>query len=731
MERRSIVLDGTRFPLYAVNTLVIGSGAAALNAALALHDRGQRDVLIVTEAWGGGTSANAGSDKQTYYKLSTSGDAADSARQMAADLAAGGCMHGDIALCEAQHSLQAFYHLVHLGVPFPHDAYGAFVGYRTDHDPRGRATSAGPLTSRLMVEALAREVNAKNIPVLDRHQVVALLVHRGRAEPEVAGAVALVPGEADDATPRLVVFSAVNVVLATGGPGGMYADSVYPAGQTGSIGLALRAGAVAQNLTESQFGLASIVFRWNVSGSYQQAIPRYLSTDIDGGDEREFLNEAFPDMGTLGTAIFRKGYEWPFDPRRVDRHGSSLIDLLVHRERVVRGRRVFLDYTRNPDGGERFGPFALDALAPDARTYLVSRGALASTPIERLRRINTPAIDLYRSHGIDLERDHLEIAVCAQHNNGGLAGNHWWESNVKGLFPVGEVNGSHGVLRPGGAALNAGQVGGLRAAMYIARRRAGAPPGENLLLEACREQIREVVAITQRALSGSGSESANDEDRRGGACSARRRQSVEDVRREIQHRMTRHGAHIRTSDGVRQATGEAWALYEQLWTEPRAMCAAELPDVFRTLDLALAHAVYLEAIGDYLAHGGHSRGSYLVVDPGGDLACPALGDPPALADVSCELRRGLAVAPGIRPGAKAGDWRFSLNAASAFVDQHILEVSVDPLASPGDTRGDTASRAPAGSHNVRKRWVKVRPIPEAAAWFEAVWKAYREDEVIR
>ena len=52
----------------------------------------------------------------------------DSPRLLAEDLFAGGSMHGDIALCEAQHSAQAFYHLVQLGVPFPHDRYGAYPG---------------------------------------------------------------------------------------------------------------------------------------------------------------------------------------------------------------------------------------------------------------------------------------------------------------------------------------------------------------------------------------------------------------------------------------------------------------------------------------------------------------------------------------------------------------------------------------------------------------------------
>ena len=61
----------------------------------------------------------------------------------------------------------------------------------------------------------------------------------------------------------------------------------------------------------------------------------------------------------------------------------------------------------------------------------------------------------------------LPIALCAQHNNGGIAVDLWWQSSVKGLFAVGECAGTHGIARPGGSALNAGQVGSLRAAQYI------------------------------------------------------------------------------------------------------------------------------------------------------------------------------------------------------------------------------------------------------------------------
>jgi len=459
MKTSTIEINGTTLPLYSLNTLIIGSGAAALNAAVCLKRFGQNNIAIATDFWGGGTSNNAGSDKQTYYKLSLAGAAADSPLLMAEDLFKGGCMHGDIALCEALNSPQAFYNLVSLGVPFPHDSFGAYVGYKTDHDPRGRATSAGPLTSKLMFEALAKEVKEKGIEILDQHEIVGLLTAKKGDQKHVIGALAINKGDVESGNFGFVVFNAVNVVLATGGPAGIYKTSVYPESQVGSHGLGFAIGAVGHNLTESQYGLASIKFRWNLSGTYQQVIPRYVSTDKDGQDEREFLNDYFPNMEKLATAIFLKGYQWPFDPRKVRNYGSSLIDILVYQETVLKGRRVFLDFTRNPIGGGILEDFSFDLLDEEAYTYLEKSGALFGTPIERLKKMNQPAIGLYMDRGIDITKEHLEIAVCAQHNNGGMKGNIWWESNIKHLFPVGEVNGTHGVYRPGGSALNSGQVG--------------------------------------------------------------------------------------------------------------------------------------------------------------------------------------------------------------------------------------------------------------------------------
>ena len=273
---KSIQIGGFNVKYYSLNTLIIGSGAASLNSAVTLDSLGQKDIIIATTKWGAGTSNNAGSDKQTYYKLSLCGSEPDSVRAMAKDLFNGRCMHGDIALCEAQGSVQAFMKLVDLGVPFPHDKYGSWAGYRTDNDPRARATSAGPYTSKMMFTALSEEVRKRKIKVLDNHHVVELLTDKEKTK--VIGALAI-DTRAENPHNAFVLFNSVNIILGTGGPGDIYEDSVYPLSQTGSTGMAFRAGATGQNLTESQFGMASLKFRWNLSGSYQQVIPRYFSTD--------------------------------------------------------------------------------------------------------------------------------------------------------------------------------------------------------------------------------------------------------------------------------------------------------------------------------------------------------------------------------------------------------------------------------------------------------------------
>jgi len=651
-------------PVVTVNTLIIGAGAAGLKCAQALYDNGMHDLAIVVDKLGNGTSNNSGSDKQTYYKMGVFGDEPDSPLEFARSLFQGGMMHGDLAYIEALLSLPGFFELCRIGVPFPFNRYGAYVGYKTDHDPRQRATSAGPKTSMFMFRKLLEQVQHHQIPIFDRHEAVRLLTDGDR----VVGAICLNKAESWRDNYGMTLFNAKNIVLATGGPGELYKISVWPHGQLGSHGLALEAGAIANNLTELQYGLASTAFRWNLSGTYQQVIPDYFSTAADGiSDKRHFLGDYFADMPTMASNIFLKGYQWPFHAARLQNHGSSLIDIAVDRE-ISAGRRVFIDFMNNVTAGADMRQFAVDELHAEAKTYLQRCGALQSTPYARLQHMNQQSIDLYAEHGIDL-RQPLEVAVCAQHCNGGIRGSIWWESNIRNLFAIGEVNGSHGV-RPGGSALNSGQVGAIRTAQYIANVYNDAPPPPPAFIETVRPQVAQQAGMFQNWLAGSAAAVP-----------------LKNLRSQIQQRMSDHGAFIRSLDGVNTALNEARQLYRQICDNGIACeSAAQLTRAVEDRHLALTSIAFLEALRAYIEGGGGSRGGYMILDDTGELTVNS--------SRGRELRH---------------------RAENMSKRQEILEIQLADSAT-----GEFAVTA-----------VDVRPLPTDDSWFETTWAAWGRGEIYK
>lgn len=580
-----------------IENIVIGTGAAGFQAALRLYQNGERDLAILAEDVNAGTSRNTGSDKQTYYKLSLASGDLDSVRTMAEDLFAGQCVDGDQALCEAALSSRSFFRLTELGVPFPCTEYGEFMGYKTDHDRGRRATSAGPYTSKLMTECLERSVKEKNIRIMDQMQVIRLLVKNR----EIYGVLCLDKSEKEEAGYLLIWCR--NVILATGGPAGMYHDSVYPVSQLGGSGLAFEAGAAGKNLTEWQFGLASLHPRWNVSGTYMQVLPRFVSTDGDGGDQREFLMDYFETEEEMLSMVFLKGYQWPFDVNKIF-GGSSVIDLLVYQETILKGRKVYLDFTKNPGGGNI--PF--EKLSQEAYDYLKQAGALFGTPIERLRQMNEPAISFYQDHKVDLYQEKLEIAICAQHNNGGISTDTYWETRIQGLFAVGEACGSHGVTRPGGTALNAGQVGAVRAAEKIRLRKLHEKKSviSNVTELLLREEVREFVELPKQA-SGT--------------------IALGGLWKKAAKRMSAFGGMIRNRENLESALEETEAELEGYLKLVKCPSEDQLPMFYRLRDMLISQKVYLFAMLDYAKSSAGSRGSALYTDKNGrrpDLKLPEL-----------------------------------------------------------------------------------------------------------
>ncbi len=564
------------------DALVIGSGAAGYSAAMRISEGGA-SVAVITEETHCGTSRNTGSDKQTYYKLALAGDTPDSVRGMAKDLFSCGAVDGDTALCEAALSARCFLKLCELGVAFPKNRYGEYVGYKTDHDPYARATSAGPLTSRYMTEVLEKRVDQLKIPIYSGLLAVELLKDANG----VCGVLCLHTAEG-----KFKAFCSPYIVLATGGPAGIYADSVYPACHTGTTSLALEAGASLQNMTEWQYGLASVSPRWNVSGTYMQVLPRLVSID-ENGSEREFLSDFFGDPYDALSALFLKGYQWPFDSQKV-LCGSSVIDLLVYRETVLKKHKVYLDYTKNP-----FGLDSVDfkKLSEEAYEYLSHADVCFGTPVERLIKMNFPAYELYKSKGIDLSHQMLQISLCAQHNNGGIAVDLWWQTNVKGLFAVGECAGTHGITRPGGTALNAGQVGALRASEYITAKK------KCIDVSTCKTLVSSAVARHKTFVKAVLSNSDTVSER------------IEKAAR----RMSDKGGAIRNTDAMIAALSEVREELNTLHACCQVREDSEIYKAYKYKDILLTQEAVLTALIDYAENIGISRGSALICNPNGAL----------------------------------------------------------------------------------------------------------------
>ncbi len=589
MLHTTMSVNGIQIPVITLDAAVIGTGCAGFNAADWLYDLGRRDIAILTEGVNMGTSRNTGSDKQTYYKLSLASDGGDSVDQMAQTLFDGEGVNGDTALTEAACSVRSFIKLANLGVPFPTNRYGEYVGYKTDHDPRQRATSAGPLTSKYMTEALERSVKRKGIQILDGVYAVRFLVRSGKLE----GLLAVNANQLDMPNHGVCVFRTEHVIMATGGPAGVYYTSVYPESQTGMSGMALEAGAEGANLQEWQYGLASVKFRWNVSGTYQQVLPRYISIDQDGV-EREFLLDYFDDPYTALNMEFLKGYQWPFDSAKVA--GSSMIDIIVHHEVFDLGRRVYMDFRREPTGLEN----GFDGLGEEAHTYLKNSGALLPTPIKRLEKMNAPAIELYRNHGIDLYTEPLEISVCAQHNNGGIAVDDNWQTCVQGLYVAGEAAGTFGVHRPGGSALNSTQVGSMRAAEHIACTTEPDVSATEDFLALAEQNVSALLKSLEKPLASAGGPS-----------------NIHERRRAAQKRMSLAAAHIRDVSRMREIADEIRAELETFYDTAKIASAREIPALLKNRDILVTQLALLSAMETSAREAG-SRGSCLVLDPDGE-----------------------------------------------------------------------------------------------------------------
>lgn len=269
-----------------------------------------------------------------------------------------------------------------------------------------------------------------------------------------------------------------------------------------------------------------------------------------------------------------------------------MIDLIVQHETIDLHRTVYMDFRTNPSGLEH----GFDGLSEETYTYLKNSDALLPTPIERLHHMNPDAIELYRAHGIDLYTQPLRIAMCAQHCNGGVAVDVNWQSSIGGLYAAGECAGTFGIYRPGGSALNATQVGSMRAAEHIAFTSAEQRFDSDAFAYKTAAVLDGFLRTLQKRIE---------------QCDPESRSYT--VRKDMQQRMSASAAHIRNVDALDAMRSDIQGMLRRFWEEYVPAAPGGLAQMLKTRDLLITQAAVLSAMS-LSARTWGSRGSGLVTD---------------------------------------------------------------------------------------------------------------------
>jgi hypothetical protein len=304
------------------------------------------------------------------------------------------------------------------------------------------------------------------------------------------------------------------------------------------------------------------------------------------------LGKYYRTTQELASNIFRKGYQWPFHSTRTLNFQSSLLDIAVYEEARC-GRTVYMDFLRNPEPVSEGDPFSLDNLDDDVHAYLKNNNALLDLPIDRLRRMNPLAIELYKHNKIDLESEPILFNINNQHMNGGVAVDVWAQSSLNGCYAIGEIAGTHGVTRPGGAALNAGQVFGIRCAKHIHAHldKRNNMPANQVIVGDLTHYI-ELIHRDSKSLNGL---------------------SVRKVRQEIQARMSDKAGFVCVDEELESALKDAQALNTSIRENGiRIENVAQVANTLLWLQMALTSEAVLTALEHYVKNGGGSRGARLV-----------------------------------------------------------------------------------------------------------------------
>jgi len=401
----------TSQPVQRIDTdiLIIGSGGSGLRAAIAAAEKGAKVLVVAKELL---------KDAHTGWAmggLNVAMKAPATPQMHFNDTIEGGWYINNYRLAKifAEEMPARIHDLESYGVKFDRLPDGSYFTWAGGKQSAPLNLCAGDYTGREMMQGLLAEVEQLSIPYLENHYVTTL-IKQGN---QVIGAFLI-----DRKTGAYTVVQAKATIVATGGGGNMYQINTNAPSNTGEgYAWALDVGAELVDMEMIQFHPTGMAFPPEMRGTLVTEKVRG-----NGGILKNKLGERF---------MLR------YQPERLELAGRDEVTRAIYQE-IQEGRgteheAVYLDTTHWEEG-------LAEKLVPD----------------------------VFAAHmevGIDIRKQMMEVTPSMHHMMGGYVINEWGQTNVDGLYAIGEVTANvHGANRLGGNSLAEGQVFGRRAGLHAA-----------------------------------------------------------------------------------------------------------------------------------------------------------------------------------------------------------------------------------------------------------------------
>lgn len=398
-------------PIQRIDTdiLIIGSGGSGLRAAIAAAEKGAKVLVVAKELL---------KDAHTGWAmggLNVAMKAPATPQMHFNDTIEGGWHINNYRLAKifTEEMPARIHDLESYGVKFDRLPDGSYFTWAGGKQSAPLNLCAGDYTGREMMQGLLAEVEQLSIPYLENHYVTTL-IKQGN---QVIGAFLI-----DKKTGAYTVVQAKATIVATGGGGNMYQINTNAPSNTGEgYAWALDVGAELVDMEMIQFHPTGMAFPPEMRGTLVTEKVRG-----NGGILKNKLGERF---------MLR------YQPERLELAGRDEVTRAIYQE-IQEGRgteheAVYLDTTHWEEG-------LAEKLVPD----------------------------VFAAHmevGIDIRKQMMEVTPSMHHMMGGYVINEWGQTNVDGLYAIGEVTANvHGANRLGGNSLAEGQVFGRRAGLHAA-----------------------------------------------------------------------------------------------------------------------------------------------------------------------------------------------------------------------------------------------------------------------